>query len=247
MELMSEANRAWHLIQDGDPIPAIEIYEHVLAHEPCLGYWNNFGIGLCEAGMFERAEAAFRTVRTLPDPIGFSSSNVGAAIWCQGRYSDACEDWLAELNRVMSTKIKNQESSGIFIVCMLWWASQRLDQPELWTKLQPMVKKVLKTRGQQYPFGLAIHSFVTGASDREQLLNDTVEGIYDPDTSYGLWNSRRLCQAWFYLAGKEEAGSPEWTRCLENVLQFGHRVGLGTAEYEVAKHELRRYPESSSL
>jgi lipoprotein NlpI len=245
MDITAEANRARRLVVSGDPLAATEIYEQIVIHHPTMGMWNCYGIALREAGLHQRAEAAFRTIRTLPDPIGYSSINVGAAIWCQGRYNDACEDWIAELNRIMSTKIKNQESNGIFIVCMLWWASQRLDRPELWTKLQPFVKKVLKTRGQQYPFGLAIHSFIAGTSNREQFLNDTVEGIYDPDTSYGIWNSRRLCQAWFYLAGKEEPGSPEWTMCLEKVLQFGHRVGLGTAEYEVAKHELGRYPKSN--
>ena len=243
MELMSEANRAWHLIQDGDPLPAIEIYEYVLAHEPCLGYWNNFGIGLCEAGQFERAEAAFRTVRTLPDPVGYTSINVGAAIWCQERYNDACEDWLAELNRIMSSRIKNYDTDGIFLVCMLWWASQRLHQPELWTKLQPLVKKVLKTRGQQFPFGLAIHSFIAGSSNRDQLLNYAVDAIYNPDTDYEPPDSRRLCQAWFYVAGKEEPGSPEWTICLKNGLRYGKRYGLGTAGYAVAKHELKRFPE----
>ena len=246
MDITAEANRAWHLIQSGDPLAAAEIYEQIVIHHPTMGMWNCYGIALVQAGLYDRAEAAFRTIRTLPDPIGYSTINVGAAIWCQGRYNDACEDWLGELNRVMSTKIKNQESSGIFIVCMLWWASRRLDRPELWTKLQPMVKKVLKTRGQQYPLGLSIHKFITGLSDHDQLLNDTVEGVYIPETEYAAWYVSQLCQAWFYMAGKEQPGSPEWTRCLENVLQYGHRVGLGTAEYDIAKHELRRYPEMTA-
>ena len=244
MELMSEVNRGWQLIQDGDPVTAITIYEQAVVERPCLGFYNNFGTALMEAGQFERAEAAYRTVRTLPDPIGYCSIKVGAAIWSQGRYNDACEDWLAELDRIMSTKIKNNDSSGLFIVCMLWWASHRLDQPELWTKLQPMVKKVLKTRGQQYPFALAIHSFIAGSSDRDQLLNDTVKGIYNPEAEYGAWHVRQLCQAWFYLAGKEEPGSVGWTNCLETALRYGKPEGLGTPEYAVVKHELRQYPEN---
>ena len=242
MELMSEVNRGWQLIQDGDPVTAITIYEQAVVERPCLGFYNNFGTALMEAGQFERAEAAYRTVRTLPDPIGYCSIKVGAAIWSQGRYNDACEDWLAELDRIMSTKIKNNDSSGLFIVCMLWWASHRLDQPERWNKLQPLVKKVLKTRGQQYPLGLAIHSFIAGSSDGEQLLNDAAECVYDRETDYDAWKSDRLCLAWFYLAGKEQVKSPEWTTCLENVLHYGKRHGTGEAEYAVAKHELRRFP-----
>ncbi len=246
MDLQAEVNRGWQLIQDGNPVPAIKIYEQAVVQLPCLGFFNNYGIALLEAGLFERAEAAFRSVRNLPDPIGYCSINVGTAIWCQGRYNDACEDWLTELNRIMSSKIKNNDSSGLFIVCMLWWASQRLDQPELWTKLQPMVKKVLKTRGQQYPFALAIHSFIAGSSDRDQLLNYTVKGIYKPEAEYDAWNYRQLCQAWFYLAGKEEPGSVGWTNFLETALRYGKSDGLGTAEYAVVKHELRQYPVSAS-
>ena len=246
MDVPSEANRARRLVVSGDPLAATEIYEQIVIHHPTMGMWNCYGIALREAGLHQRAEAAFRTIRTLPDPVGYSSINVGAAIWCQGRYNDACEDWIAELNRVMSTKIKNQESNGIFIVCMLWWASHRLDQPELWTKLQPMVKKVLKTRGQQYPLGLAIHSFIAGSSDGEQLLNDAAECVYDRETDYDAWKSDRLCLAWFYLAGKEQVKSQEWTTCHENVLHYGKRHGIGEAEYAVAKHELQRFPESNS-
>ena len=245
MDLKTEVNRGWQLIRQGDPVPAITIYEQAVVQRPCLGFYNNFGTALMEAGLFERAEAAYRTVRTLPNPIGYCSIKVGAAIWCQGRYNDACEDWLTELNRIMTSKIKNNDSSGLFIVCMLWWASQRLDKPEMWSKLQPMVKKVIKTRGQQYPFGLAIHSFIAGSSDRDQLLNYTVKGVYKPEAEYDAWNYRQLCQAWFYLAGKEEPGSVGWTNCIETALRYGKSDGLGTAEYDVVKHELRKYPVSA--
>ncbi len=246
MDLKTEVNRGWQLIQDGNPVPAIKIYEQAVVQLPCLGFFNNYGIALLEAGLFERAEAAFRSVRNLPDPIGYSSINVGAAIWCQGRYNDACEDWLAELDRIMSSKIKNNDSSGLFIVCMLWWASRRLDRPELWTKLQPMVKKVLKTRGQQYPFGLAIHKFIAGSSDRDQLLNDTVEGTYKPELEFDTWDSGKLCQAWFYLAGREEPGSSEWSQCFEKALYYGKVSGMHEPEFAVVKHELRQYPVSAS-
>ena len=257
MDVTAEARRAWHLIESGNPLLAAEIYEQIVIQHPTMGMWNCYGIALHEAGLYERAEAAFRTIRTLPHPVGYTTINAGAAIWCQGRYEDAYDDWLGEINRLMSGRIKTWESSGVFLVCMLWWAAQRLNRPELWAKLQPLAKKVVKLRGQQVPLAMAYYSFITGTLtsdrlldyaaadvfDRDLLQNFAVKSAFKPDFQYDVSRSMDLCNTWFYLSGKEVPGSHEWAECLRTMFRYAVPLSVGDPEYFIAKYELRKYSE----
>jgi tetratricopeptide (TPR) repeat protein len=241
MHHTEDGNRAWELVQKGDAETAIPIFERLIGDNPNVGDWNNYGDALLMVGRTKAAEDAYRRVRTLPHPHGFTSDSVGTALWLQGRYSDACADWREELDRIMTTKLKRYNAAGVFICCLLWWAYRRLEMPEMWSELQPQIKLVLKTRGQQEVWGLTIMQFIVDGITPNEFLEiapDPYEvGNKDPTNRASM---RLISQAHFYVAGKHDIGSAGWTNHLELAANLGTPAALDMAERNIAKYEFAR-------
>jgi tetratricopeptide (TPR) repeat protein len=238
-EVEPERRIAYEQMRAGEYEAAIPYFERQTIDNPVMGSWNAYGTALLCAGELEKAEQAYRRPRELPSPHGNVTLSVGTALWLQGRYSDACADWREELGRIMTTKLKRYNAAGIFICDILWWAYRRLGTPEMWSALQPQVKLVLKTCGQQEVWGLTIMQFIVDGISNSELLTiapDAYEvGNKDPTSRPAL---QQITQAHFYIAGKNNVGSSVWRKSLETAVQSGNPAALSYPEYHIAKYEL---------
>jgi hypothetical protein len=109
----------------------------------------------------------------------------------------------------------------------------------MWSALQPQVKLVLKTRGQQEEWGMSIMSFIKDAIDTTQLMYHALGGDEYKGKAVERWGLRRTTQAHFYASGKYEVGSHNWRSALATAVQNGNPSALSYPEYHLAKYELR--------
>src|SRR5579871_4030105 len=161
-------NLAWNHILEGRYDAAIAIYERIL--QPDRGFWGNYGIALLLSGKPEAAEQAFRHTREMPMARWGVSLNVGTALWCQGKPEQACEDWQQQLERVKTTEVRYHSASGLYLASLLWWASLRLDAPEL-TEVALSDLRILKGWEEQAEeWGLVLAASILGEISPEEFL-----------------------------------------------------------------------------
>src|SRR5580700_3542227 len=222
-EVDPERRTAYGHMRSGEYRAALAYFEQQVVDNPVMASWNELGDALLCAGELAQAEQAYRRPRELPSPHGYATLDVGTSLWLQGRYSDACADWREELDRIMTTKLKRYNAAGIFICDILWWAYRRIEAPEMWSALQPQLKLVLKTRGQQEVWGLTIMQFIIDGITPVELLEIAPDaygvGNVDPTSRPAL---RCVTQAHFYIAGKHEAGSGDWRKALASAVHSGN-------------------------
>jgi len=125
-----EDNMGWNYIMEGRYEDACTLYERLLTQTIYQGGWFNFGIALLMTGDAQAAEQAFRHMRQLPMARWGANLKVGVALWCQGKYEEACADWQQELVRIKTTELRYRDASGLFIASLLWWATQRMESLE---------------------------------------------------------------------------------------------------------------------
>jgi hypothetical protein len=108
----------------------------------------------------------------------------------------------------------------------------------MWELLQPQLKAVLKTPGQQLPWGLAIIGCVAGYITPVQFLHQA-SGTDDMNpANLDLGALERTSHAYFYLAGGHGIKSQVWRECLEAAVRYGTPAAITTPEYHIAKYEL---------
>ena len=237
-EPWEEYNVAWNHILEGRYQVAIAMFERFLPDTSSLPVWGNYGIALLLNGDPQAAEKAFRNVRELPNSRWVSNLKVGAALWYQGKQEEACADWLQQLVRIKTTKVRYDSASGLYLAALLWWASLRMDAPE---STQAALSEIRLLRGwedQAEEWGMTMTSFILGEITPDEFLLNAAGSLDLEGLALNIGQCRRTAQCFFYLAARYPSGSAGWRSDLESALRYGTSQAVTKPEYLIARYEL---------
>ena len=103
-----------------------------------------------------------------------SNTHVGIALWLQGRYTDAIDDWREELERILTTDLRRFDSETLHVCALLWWACQRLNLAAEWKSVLPRFRAARKLKSQQVEWYVALTNYASDVIDLHDLMAEAV-------------------------------------------------------------------------
>ncbi len=162
-----------------------------------------------------------------------SNTHVGIALWLQGRYTDAIDDWREELERILTTDLRRFDSETLHVCALLWWACQRLNLAAEWKSVLPRFRAARKLKSQQVEWYVALTNYASDVIDLNDLMAEAVAcGPYE--------QSDVLCQANYYIAGKCDHLLSEWKTHMYFAASSPLADVVHLPEFHIAKYELSR-------
>ena len=121
--MQHDSNLAWQATIEGNYEAACLMWEAILSADKRFPYLNNFGITLLLAGNTERAVEIFREARNMP-PKHITTPLLGAALWLNGEFESACNEWNQEIQRLKAKEIVYTDAAGgVRVASLLWWSA----------------------------------------------------------------------------------------------------------------------------
>lgn len=235
MDLTLKTNQAWNLTLAEEYSEAIRLYREILSTTKTLGELDNYGIALLCSGDFEEAENVFREVienhrfRLVVHPF------LGTAIWMQGRYTEACDYWHRETERLFTREVTHYDETGE-VPTLLWWASCHQDLQQWQTVAKKALKRLWRTnRTRESEWPGTIVAYLLEEVSVHRLFSAAL------DTKYPRIELMNKLKAHFYYGAMllNQGDMEGYQQELMSIAALPKSPLITMPEYHLAMYELR--------